>query len=37
VSLPGSLAAAEVTDASGGKIVVVSIYGAWASPIVTER
>jgi hypothetical protein len=33
VSLPGTLAAAEVTDASGERIIVVSIYGAWASPI----
>jgi hypothetical protein len=37
VSLPGSLVAAEVTDASGGKIVVVSIYGAWASPIPSRQ
>jgi hypothetical protein len=33
VSLPGTLAAAEVTDASGEQIIVASIYGAWASPI----
>jgi hypothetical protein len=33
VSLPGTLAAGEVTDASGEQITVVSIYGAWASPI----
>jgi hypothetical protein len=33
VSLPGTLAAGEVTDASGEQITVVSIYGAWTSPI----
>jgi hypothetical protein len=33
VSLPGTLTAAEVTEASGERIIVASIYGAWASPI----
>jgi hypothetical protein len=37
VSLPGTLAAAEVTDASGEQIIVVSIYGAWASPIPSRQ
>jgi hypothetical protein len=37
VSLPGSLAAAEVTDASGEQIIVVSIYGAWASPMQSRQ
>lgn len=37
VSLPGSLAAAEVTDASGEQIIVVSLYGAWASPIPSRQ
>ena len=37
VSLPGTLAAGEVTDASGEQITVVSIYGAWASPIASRQ
>ena len=33
VSLPGTLVAGEVTNEAGEQIAVVSIYGAWASPI----
>jgi hypothetical protein len=33
VSLPGTLAACEVTQESGEQITVASIYGAWTSPI----
>ena len=33
VSLPGTLAAGELIDADGDRITVVSIYGAWTSPI----
>jgi hypothetical protein len=33
VSLPGTLAAGELIDETGERITVVSIYGAWASPI----
>src|SRR5690242_16140460 len=32
VSLPGTLAVADVTDESGEQITVASIYGAWTSP-----
>jgi hypothetical protein len=37
VSLPGTLAACEVTDESGETITVASIYGAWSSPIPWKR
>lgn len=33
VSLPGTLAAGETVDSNGDRITVVSIYGAWTSPI----
>jgi hypothetical protein len=33
VSLPGTLAACELTQKSGEQITVASIYGAWTSPV----
>lgn len=33
VSLPGTLAACELTHESGERITVASIYGAWTSPV----
>ena len=33
VSLPGTLTACELTQESGERITVASIYGAWTSPV----